>query len=93
MLSAISQSDPRGTEVPLEINFIISTRELDVTLFLLFPVRWVMERLRQLRISSLIYFRMQWRYQQVPALSVLFIPVGIPGTFFEERKDLVAPSP
>jgi len=58
-------------------KLISSSRRVSLTsLFLLFPVRWVMERLRQLPISSFIYFRMRWRYQQVPALSILFIPVG-----------------
>ena len=71
MLSAILQSDLRGTSVPLEINFIISTRELDVTLFL------ISSALGDRKAPAASYLKLYIFSNAVEvSTSILFIPVG-----------------
>jgi len=87
MMSAISQSDPRGTEVPLEINFIISTRELDVTLSLISSALGgkapAASYLKPHIFSNAV------EVPTSPGIEYTLHPGRIPATFFEEWKEFL----
>jgi hypothetical protein len=86
MLSAISQSDPSGTSIPFEIHFIISTRELDVTLSL------ISNALGEQKIAPYLKIDIFSNVAEVstPAVIEYTLHHGrMPLTFFEDRKESI----
>ena len=86
MLSAISQSDPIGTSDPFTIHFVVSTRELDVTLSLISTA--LGDRKAAAPYLKLHIFSNAAKVSP-PAIEYTLHRGRISATFFEERKELI----
>jgi ferredoxin-NADP reductase len=87
MLSAISQSDPTGTSVPFTIHFVISTRELDVTLRLISTALGDGKAVPPY--LNLYIFSNATEVSPPPVIAYTLYRGRISATFFEEWKEMI----
>ena len=86
MLSAISRSDSTGTSTPFEIHFIISTRELDVTLSLISNA--LGDGKTAAPYLKLDIFSNVAKVSPPAVMEYTLHRGRIPATFFEEQKEM-----
>ena len=86
MLSAIPQSDPSGTSVPFEIHFIISTRELNITLSLISTALGEQKTAPYLKLDI---FSNAAEVSPPAVIEYTLHHSRMPLTFFEDRKESI----